>query len=53
MRKKHFTKREPAVLLQPLLPNYYWSMDFMSDALMNSSKIRIFNVIGKIESRLM
>jgi len=44
-RKKHFIKREPLVLLQPLEPNYYWSIDFMSDALMNGSKIRTFNVI--------
>ena len=44
-RRKHFTKREPAVLLQPLVPNYYWSMDFMSDALRNGSKIRTFNVL--------
>lgn len=43
--KKHFTKREPGVLLQPLAQNYFWSIDFMSDALMNGSKIRTFNVI--------
>ncbi len=43
--KQHFTKREPEVLLQPIVPNFYWSMDFMSDALYNGVKFRTINII--------
>lgn len=32
-------------LLQPLAPNECWSMDFMSDSLMNGNKVRVLNVI--------
>ncbi|MEM0941808.1 MAG: hypothetical protein AAGI25_18775 [Bacteroidota bacterium] len=48
LRRKH-KKRLPARVEQPLvLPDQYlhtWSMDFMSDALTDKRKIRIFNVI--------
>ena len=32
-------------LLQPLQPNYCWSIDFMSDALSDGQRFRTFNVI--------
>lgn len=35
--------KEP--LLQPLLPNMTWSMDFMHDGLINGKSFRAFNVI--------
>ena len=34
--------REP--LLVPKSPNHTWSMDFMSDALTDGRKIRVFNL---------
>lgn len=48
MRRKH-KKRLPArsieSLVQPLMPNLTWSMDFMHDVLNNGVKFRTFNVI--------
>lgn len=47
-RRKH-KKRLPArakeVLLQPLAPNYSWSMDFMADSLVNGRRFRVLNII--------
>lgn len=43
--KKRLPVREMKMLLQPLEPNYCWSMDFMSDALTNGQRFRTFNVI--------
>lgn len=43
--KKRLPAREPKILVQPLKPNYCWSLDFMSDALMNGRKFRTFNAI--------
>jgi putative transposase len=43
--KKRFPIREPKALLQPLKPNYCWSIDFMTDALRNGQKFRTLNVI--------
>jgi putative transposase len=43
--KKWLPAREPKVLVQPLKSNYCWSLDFMSDALMNGKKFRTFNAI--------
>lgn len=43
--KKHFKKRVPEVLIQPLKKNDCWSIDFMSDALMSGVKFRTLNVI--------
>ena len=44
-RKKHFVKREPEILSQPLEKNLCWSMDFMSSSLIHGTKFRSFNVI--------
>ncbi len=43
--KKRLPSRSRQILLQPLKANYCWSVDFMSDALTNGQKLRIFNVI--------
>jgi putative transposase len=47
--KKRGKKRLPARIKQPLQPatmiNQTWSMDFMSDALVNGRRIRILNVM--------
>lgn len=43
--KKRITSRERTSLLQPLYRNMCWSIDFMSDALMNGLRFRTFNLI--------
>lgn len=43
--KKRFPAREKQCLLQPIKSNYCWSIDFMSDALINGKKFRTFNII--------
>jgi putative transposase len=47
LRKKRLRRlmqgKEP--LMQPLAANECWSMDFMSDSLMDGSKVRVLNVI--------
>jgi putative transposase len=43
--KKRLITRDSEPLAQPIKPNISWSMDFMSDSLMNGRKIRVFNVI--------
>ena len=43
--RKRIPKGEAKMLIQPIRANVCWSMDFMSDALMDGSKFRTFNVI--------
>ncbi len=43
--KKRFPPREKKVLEQPKAINLTWSMDFMSDALMDGRKFRTLNII--------
>jgi putative transposase len=43
--KKRINRPYEEGLSQPILPNVCWSMDFMSDALEDGRKVRIFNVI--------
>ena len=43
--KRRIPNPEKEYLLQPIAPNITWSMDFMSDVLVNGRKIRVFNVI--------
>jgi putative transposase len=43
--KKRIPSREKGSLIQPILPNVCWSIDFMSDALMTGQKFRTLNVI--------
>lgn len=43
--RKRIPKGEAKSLLQTIRPNLCWSMDFMSDALLNGRKFRMFNVI--------
>lgn len=43
--KKRLPSRNPAPLVQPIASNIIWSMDFMSDTLINGKKFRTFNVI--------
>lgn len=43
--KKRLPSREKRCLEQPINPNYCWSIDFMSDALITGQKFRTFNVL--------
>jgi putative transposase len=43
--KKRLPAREKQTLLQPIKPNYCWSVDYMSDALSSGQKFRTFNII--------
>lgn len=43
--RKKLPKRERNVILQPLGENICWSMDFMSDRLIDGRKIRTLNII--------
>ena len=48
VRRKHRKRLASAlrtVLPPPAAPNERWSMDFVSDALMNGTRIRAFNVV--------
>jgi len=44
-RKRRLPNRNPEPLVSPMAPNICWSMDFMSDALENGRRIRVFNII--------
>lgn len=44
-RKRRLPTRTPEPLTVPLHPNVCWSMDFMSDALVNGRRIRVLNII--------
>ena len=44
-RKRPFANREVHPLEEQTKPNEVWSMDFMSDRLMDRRRIRVFNVI--------
>jgi putative transposase len=43
--KKRLPSREPKPLMQPEKPNESWSLDFMSDSLINGRAFRTLNVI--------
>jgi putative transposase len=43
--RKRLPAREARILIQPLHPNFCWSIDFMSDALHKGRKFRTLNVI--------
>lgn len=43
--RKKLPKREQSLILQPLQENICWSMDFMSDRLMDGRKFRTLNII--------
>jgi len=43
--KKRLPARERQVLAQPVKPNYCWSLDFMSDALINGERFRTLNIL--------
>jgi putative transposase len=43
--RKRLPSRIKEPLLQPLIPNLTWSMDFMEDRLENGRKLRTFNII--------
>ena len=48
LRRKHrkrINRLYSEALVQPILPNITWSMDFMSDSLEDGRKVRILNVI--------
>ena len=44
-RRKRLPRREKQALLQPLTPNFHWSMDFMQDNLSDGKKFRVLNII--------
>jgi putative transposase len=44
-RKKRIPLREKQCLVQPLAPNFHWSMDFMQDNLSDGKKFRTLNII--------
>lgn len=44
-KRKRLPKRYPVPLQEPTGPNLCWSMDFMSDALLDGRQIRTLNVI--------
>ncbi|QNR81460.1 transposase [Piscirickettsia salmonis] len=43
--RKRFSPREAKMLVQPIVSNHCWSLDFMSDTLSNKRKFRTLNVI--------
>lgn len=43
--RKRIPKGEAKILLQPIRSNVCWSMDFMSDALIDARRFRTFNVL--------
>ena len=43
--RKRIPKGEAKVLIQPIQANVCWSMDFMTDVLMNNQKFRTLNII--------
>lgn len=43
--KKRLSNLHIESLSQPIFPNQTWSMDFMSDALEDGRKIRVFNIL--------
>ena len=43
--RKRIPKGKAKILIQPIRSNICWSMDFMSDALMNGRKFRTFNIM--------
>lgn len=43
--RKRLVSRTKQPLLQPLIPNLHWSMDFMRDSLFQGKPFRTFNVI--------
>lgn len=43
--RKRLVREAPEPLAVPNAPNMCWSMDFMSDSLMNSRRIRVLNII--------
>lgn len=44
-RKKRLPTRHPIAIEQPIQANYTWSMDFMSDRLIDGRKFRTLNII--------
>lgn len=44
-RRKRLPERIKQPLVQPLVPNHHWSMDFMRDSLLQGKPFRTFNVI--------
>lgn len=44
-KKRRLKRVPPKPLLQPIRPNYCWSMDFMQDSLSSGRVFRTFNII--------
>ena len=44
-RRKRIAARVKQPLIVPIAPNETWSMDFMSDSLMNGRRFRVLNII--------
>lgn len=52
-RRKRLPKRFPEILAQPSQPNSSWSMDFMSDALLNGRRFRTLNIIDDFDRQVL
>lgn len=52
-RRKRLPKRFPEPLVQPDEPNYCWSMDFMSDALLSGRRFRTLNIIDDFDRQVL
>ncbi len=51
--KRHFAKRDPEALIQPLYSNICWSMDFMRDSLASGGTYRTLNIMDDFNREIL